>query len=400
MPDRHEPFREIARTAGLDAIALVPGANFTRLYAHDFHQNERPLVVVIPADGPPAAVVPNLELGSFAALGFEGEVFDWRDQDGYRAAFDALFAHLATPGPASASSADTMSGGTTSSTRPAGPTASDGRALSLGVEGQTMRVFVEQALRRGAGAAGRSLDVVDVQRDVAALRLKKDDVEIDALRLAIRITETALAETVAEVRAGLTEKAIESLLVQRLFANGADDFAFSPIVAAGDNSAHPHASARSDYAVRAGDALLIDFGARRDGLCADITRTFFVGHCSDAHAEIHATVLAANEAGRAASRPGASAHDVDEAATAVLEGSRHAARIRHKTGHGLGRDVHEDPYIMRGNDETLSPGTVFTVEPGLYELGDLGVRIEDDVLITESGHESLTTFERGATVLG
>ena len=379
MPDRHEPFREIARTAGLDAVALVPGANFTRLYAHDFHQNERPLAVVIPADGPPAAVVPNLELGSFAALGFEGEVFDWRDQDGYQGAFDALFAHLAVPGPASAS---------------------DGRALSLGVEGQTMRVFVEQALRRGVGAAGRTLDVVDAQRAVAALRLRKDDVEIAALRRAIGITETALAETVAEVRAGLTEKAIENLLVQRLFANGADDFAFSPVVAAGDNSAHPHASARSDYAVRAGDALLIDFGARRDGLCADITRTFFVGHCSDAHAEIHATVLAANEAGRAASRPGASAHDIDEAATAVLERSRHAARIRHKTGHGLGRDVHEDPYIMRGNNETLSPGTVFTVEPGLYELGDLGVRIEDDVLITESGHESLTTFERGATVLG
>ena len=401
MADRHEPFREIARAARLDAVALVPGANFTRLYGHDFHQNERALVVVIPAEGAPAAVVPNLALGSFAALGFEGEVFDWRDQTGYQAAFDALFAHL--------------------------PIA------SIGVEGQGMRVFVEQALRRGAersrGAAGAPgavatvvgdvvgtrdvvppaageteasatrLRVVGAQREIAALRLHKDESEIAALRAAIRLSETALAETVAEVRAGMTEKAIENLLVQRLFANGADDFSFPPIVAAGDNSARPHASARADYAVRAGDPLLIDFGGRNGGLCADITRTFFVGHCSDAHASVHETVLAANAAGREASRPGATAHDVDDAATRVLEDSPHAGHIRHKTGHGLGRDIHEDPYIMRGNEQTLEPGMVFTVEPGLYEEGNLGVRIEDDVLITEGGHESLTSFERGPTIL-
>jgi len=375
--DRHDPFRAIARAASVDAVALVPGANFTRLYGHEFHQNERPLVVVVPAEGAPAAVVPNLELGSFAGIGFEGEVFDWRDQTGYQSAFDALFAHLGVG--------------------------------SIGVEGQSMRVFVEQALRRGARAGypiggtktsgGGELRLVDLQREIAALRLRKNADEITALRRAIHTTETALAETVAEVRAGMTEKAIESVLVQRLFANGADDFAFPPIVAAADNSARPHASARDDYAVRAGDALLIDFGGRRGGLCADITRTFFVGHCSDAHAAIHETVQAANAAGRAASMPGASAHDIDEASTAVLEASAHANRIRHKTGHGLGRDIHEDPYIMRGNDETLVPGMVFTIEPGLYETGDMGVRIEDDILITERGHESLTVFERGIAIL-
>mgnify|MGYP000170555312 CR=1 FL=1 len=368
MSDRHEPFRAIARAASLDAVALVPGANFTRLYGHDFHQNERPLVVVIPAAGAPAAVVPNLELGSFAGLGFEGEVFDWRDQTGYQGAFDALFAHLAV--------------------------------RSIGVEGQGMRVFVEQALGRGARSVGTDdLRIVDLQREIAALRLRKNADEIAALRKAIGLTETALAETVAEVRVGMSEKAIENLLVQRLFANGADDFAFPPIVAAGDNSARPHASARDDYAVRSGDALLVDFGGRRGGLCADITRTFFVGHCADAHAAIHDTVRRANEAGRAASRPGTTAHAIDDAASAVLEASPYADRIRHKTGHGLGRDIHEDPYIMRGNRETLEPGMVFTVEPGLYALGDMGVRIEDDVLITADGHESLTMFERGVRIL-
>ena len=367
-PDRHDPLRRIARAAGLDAVALVPGANFTRLYGHEFHQSERPLVVVIPAEGLPAAVVPNLELGSFEPLGFEGEVFDWRDQTGYQGAFDALFGHL--PG-----------------------------VRRLGVEGQQMRVFVERALAAGARASGDALEIVDAQREIAALRLRKSEAEIDALRRAIRVTETALAETVAEVRAGQSEKAIESLLVQRLFAAGADDFAFAPIVAAADNAARPHASARRDHAVRDGDALLIDFGARVDGLSADITRTFFVGHRDDEHADLYETVLAANAAGRAAAGPGATAHDVDEAATAVLEASRWAEFVRHKTGHGLGRDTHEDPYIMRGNHERLEPGTVFTVEPGLYRSGLIGVRIEDDVLVTDDGAESLTTFDRSLTVL-
>jgi len=400
MPDRHEPFREIARAAGLDALALVPGANFTRLYGHDFHQNERPLVVLIPAEGAPAAVVPNLELASFGKLGFEGEVFDWRDQSGYQGAFDALLASVTV--------------------------------RRVGVEGQLMRVFVEQALTRGAvarggarrdggddgagernpagrGAGGQgvgarnasdaSFEIVDAQREIASLRLRKNEAEIAALREAIRITETALAETVAEVRIGQTEKAIENRLVQRLFAAGADDFAFPPIVAAGDNAAQPHASARHDYAVRAGDALLIDCGARAGGLCADITRTFFVGRCSDEHARLHECVQRANEAGREAAGPATTAHAVDEAATAVLESSSWADLVRHKTGHGLGRDIHEDPYIMRGNHERLEPGTVFTVEPGLYREGEIGVRIEDDVLVTGDGAESLTAFERSVIVL-
>ena len=361
--DRHEPLRGIARAAGVDAVALVPGANFARLYGHDFHQNERPLVVLVPVDGPVAAVVPNLELGSFEPLGFEGEVFDWRDQTGYAPAFEALFAHCGAKGVHVASS---------------------------GVEGQSMRVFVDQALR----AAKEGVRIVDLDREIASLRLRKSEAEVAALREAIRISEAALEETLAEVRVGRTEAEIESTLVQRLFANGAKSLSFPPIVAAGDNSARPHASARADYAVKEGDALLFDFGATCAGLCADITRTVFVGRCDDRRREIYDVVLAALRAGHAAVRPGATAHDVDDAATAVLEASPHAHRIRHKTGHGLGRDVHEAPYLMRGNDEVLEPGMVFTIEPGLYGPGDFGVRIEDDVLVTGDGVESLTSFDR------
>lgn len=364
MTDRYDALRDVARSEGVDAIALVPGANFSRLFDAEFHQNERPLMVLIPSEGKPSAVVPNLELASFSTLGFEGEVYDWRDQEGYQSAFDALLKN-------------TM-------------------VSSLGVEGQVMRVFVDQALRSSLP----TLTIKDSQRAIASIRLRKTAKEIDAIRSAIRVTETALANTIDVVRVGMSERDIENILVQQLFASGAQDFAFSPIVAASTNSAQPHAHSRKNYPVKQGDALLIDFGARLDGVCADITRTFFVGHCDDHQISVYNTVLSANLAAHKASVPGATAHAVDDVATSVLESSSYAERIRHKTGHGLGRDIHEDPYIMRGNDEVLEPGMVFTIEPGLYELSEFGVRIEDDVLVTESGSESLTVFDKTITVIG
>ncbi|MEZ5780016.1 MAG: Xaa-Pro peptidase family protein [Paracoccaceae bacterium] len=364
MADRYAAFRGIARDLGLDAVALVPGPNFERLYDKSFHSHERPLVIVIPAEGAPAALVPNLELRSFDLIGFEGEVFDWRDQTGYADAFAALAAHLPV--------------------------------RSLGVEGQVMRVFVHHALM----AANPGLKIVDAERQISGLRLHKTPAEIAALENAIGISEAALSDVLDQVRAGQTETDVERMLTLALFSHGAEDMAFGPIVAAGDNSARPHAHARADYVIRSGDALLLDFGARKSGLCADITRTVFVGHADDEAQEVYETVLNANLAGHAATKPGATAHDVDDAVTSVLEASPHADRIRTKTGHGLGRDVHEAPYIMRGNHQVLEPGMVFTNEPGLYRIGGFGVRIEDDVLVTSDGCRSLTTFPKEMRIVG
>lgn len=356
--------RALARALDVDAVALVPGANFSRALGGSFHTSERPLVVFVPPAGEPAAIVPNLELGSFAKLGFEGAVFDWRDQDGYADAFAAL---------------------------------SDAVPLRrIAVEGQVMRVFVHHALR----AAWPQIDVVDAEREISALRLCKTPAEIAALETAIRISEAALGETLDAVRVGQTEKEVERRLVAALFAHGAEGLAFGPIVAAGANAALPHAHARDDYALQPGDALLFDFGALAQGFNADITRTVFVGHASDEDAAIYATVLAANEAALAVTRPGVTAHQVDDAATSVLEASPWREFILTKTGHGLGREVHEAPYIMRGNPQVLTAGMVYTDEPGLYLPGRLGVRIEDDVLVTETGCRSLTRFPKSLRVVG
>lgn len=364
MQDRYQELRAVARGLGVDAVALVPGPNFTRILGRSFHTNERPLVVVVPREGPPAAVVPNLELRSFDLVDFEGEVHDWRDQTGYQEAFRAL-----------------------ARSRP---------LASLAVEGQVMRVFVHHALVE----AYPGLRVVDGERAISALRLRKSAEEIAALEEAIRIAEPALGEVLDAVRLGQTEKEVERLLSRALFAHGAEEHAFHPIVAAGDNSARPHASARADYAIRAGDALLLDFGARYGGMVSDLTRTVFVGHATDEACAVYEVVLRANLRGIEATRPGVTAHEVDDAVTGVLEASPFADRIRTKTGHGLGREVHEAPYIMRGNHERLEPGMVFTDEPGLYRIGGFGVRIEDDLLVTPEGCRCLTRFPKELRVVG
>ncbi|WP_170763141.1 M24 family metallopeptidase [Ruegeria lacuscaerulensis] len=363
MPDLSE-YHQLAKDMSVDAVALVPGPNFTRALGKPFMSHERPFVVVIPAEGAPAAIVPNLELGSWALVGFEGAVFDWRDQTGYDDAFAALAKQM--------------------------PLA------SLAVEGQVMRVFVSKALTH----ALPDLRIVDGEREISGLRIVKTDEDITALQAAIDISERALERVIAEVRVGQTEKQIEQALIQALFAEGAASLAFSPIVAAGDNSARPHGKARADYRIKPGDALLFDFGARKKGFAADITRTFFVEEVSDEGRAVYDTVLRANQVGFEVCRPGVTAHDIDDAVISVLEASPYGDRIRTKTGHGLGRDVHEAPYIMRGNDQKILPGMVWTNEPGLYDLDNFGVRIEDDVLVTADGCRSLTSFPKDLTIIG
>ena len=364
MPPILDDYSRIARDLEVDAVALVPGPNFTRALGHSFMSHERPFLAVIPAEGRPAAIVPNLEMRSWDLVGFDGDVHDWRDQSGYMDAFHAL--------------------------------ARSHPMRRLAVEGQVMRVFVHHALK----AAMPALEIIDAEREISGLRMIKTAGDVAALEAAIAISERALAQVLAGVRPGQSEAAIEQALIRALFAEGADGLAFGPIVAAGDNSARPHAHARAEYAVQAGDALLLDFGARKHGFCADITRTVFVGHADDEAREVYDTVLRANLKGFDITRPGVTAHQIDDAVTGVLEASPYADRIRTKTGHGLGRDVHEAPYIMRGNHMPLPAGTVYTNEPGLYASGAFGVRIEDDVLITADGCRSLTTFPKDLTIVG
>ncbi|MCP4182235.1 MAG: aminopeptidase P family protein [Hyphomicrobiales bacterium] len=363
-----DPIYAVLEKTQLDGVAFVPGANFRRIFNCDFHLMERPLVIIVPRQGDPVAIVPNLEMASFDQIQFGGKIFDWRDEGGYDAAFKSAAAAL--------------------------PQLND--SVEIGLEAQRMRVFEQMAL----SAVFPVATFVNAHLAISSIRLIKTEDEISKLRKAIQISENALEATLGEVRVGQTEKEIESILLRQLFAHGADGLAFDPIVAAADNSAQPHASARIDYQVKKGDSLLIDFGASWRGYNADITRTFFIEEVSDFDRAFYNTVLNANARGKQVSKPGLKTHDVDDAVQVVLENSQFAEFARHKTGHGLGLDVHEAPQIMRGDDQILEPGMVFTVEPGLYRSGECGVRIEDDVVVTKDGIECLTNFPRELRIVG
>ena len=360
---RRDRAAALIRSAGLDAAAFVPGPSFAYLTGLEFPLMERPTLLFVTADTGILAIMPELERLKWSDAFPDAETFYWQDSDGFEDAFAAALRALG--------------------------------AAALGVEGGRMRMFEYDALRRHMGNG----EVRNADAALQALRIAKDEDEIASLSRAIEISELALGETLEEVRAGATERSIAALLKTRMLAHGSAAFGFDPIVLAGAHAANPHGTP-GETPLAPGDALLIDFGAKIDGFSADITRTFFCEHVSDRHAEIYETVRQANALGRRMAGPGVTAHDLDTAVTDVLRASPFAAMIVHKTGHGLGLDVHEAPQVMVGNRQRLEPGFVITVEPGLYGAGDVGIRIEDDVTITEDGARSLTSFPRELRLIG
>jgi Xaa-Pro dipeptidase len=344
--------------AALDGVALVPGPTLYYLTGLSFHLSERPVVALFPAEGAAVIVLPALEASKAAGSGLAP--FSYTDEAGPDGACAAALEALGLTG---------------------------GDAV-LGVELLQMRLLEARLLRTHApGCTLRPATAV-----LEPLRMRKDAVEIEALRRAIGVTERALEATFRRVEAGMTERAVAALLKREMLrAGGAISFAS---VVAGPNAASPHAVA-GDYALRPGDPVVVDCGASVEGYNADITRTFAVGGLDEELGRVYRVVRAANVAGRAAVAPGVPAQAVDRAARAVIEEAGYGEYFIHRTGHGLGLEVHEPPYIVAGNEQPLEPGMVFTVEPGIYLPGRGGVRIEDDVWVTERGGESLTSFPRG-----
>ncbi|HRQ32026.1 MAG TPA: M24 family metallopeptidase, partial [Anaerolineales bacterium] len=229
---------------------------------------------------------------------------------------------------------------------------------------------------------------------LSQLRLRKDRTEVEAMRRAVQIAQSALEATIPLIKIGMSEKEVAAELMMQLFKHGSDpEMPFSPIVSAGPNSANPHASP-SDRKLQAGDLLVVDWGAARDGYISDLTRTFAVGEVDAEYEKIHKIVQEANAAGRAAAKPGVPCANVDKAARDVIEQSGYGKYFTHRTGHGIGMEGHEDPYMRGDNLQLLEPGMAFTVEPGIYLAGRNGVRIEDNVVITESGADVLSDMPR------
>lgn len=244
--------------------------------------------------------------------------------------------------------------------------------------------------------ADQYADTGDMLRE---LRVRKSPEEVNAMKNAAALVEKVLAEGLKHVKPGVREIELVAELEYLMKKLGADGPSFDTMVLTGSNTALPHGVPGARQ-VQEGDLLMFDLGVYAGGYASDITRTFAVGEISPEATTIYNTVLAANVAGISAVKPGVTYGSIDLAARAVIEQAGYGEAFLHRLGHGLGMDVHEYPSIHGRNTDVIQPGAVFTIEPGIYVPGVGGVRIEDDVLVTNSGVEVLTSFPKELTVIG
>jgi Xaa-Pro dipeptidase len=341
----------------IDVVALVPGPSLLYLTGLSFFVSERPVIALFAADGPISIVLPALESVKLDDVELPVQVLPYTDGEGYGGACREAFAPFSN--------------------------------CTIGVEESRMRLLEARALEHGA--LDCRLEGVDGL--LTEIRVPKDEGEICQIRAAVDVTEAALRSTVSQIQLGITEREVAALFQIEVLKAGGDGLAFAPIVASGANAASPHATP-SHRAIGEGETILVDCGATVGGYAADITRTFVLGDLEGVLARAYETVLEANRAGLAASGPGVAAQDVDRAVRSVITQAGFGAAFTHRTGHGIGLDIHEPPFIVEGNHQVLREGMTYTIEPGVYLPGVGGVRIEDDVVITRNGAECLTSFQR------
>jgi Xaa-Pro dipeptidase len=344
-----------------DGLALNPGPSLTYLTGLHFHLSERPVVAFFTPNHTPVLVLPELESAKVASLEYPLQWFAYGEDPEQ---WGVVFAQ--------------------------GLQAAGLTNARVGLDPRQMRVLELNLLEEAAPQARfRAANAL-----VANLRISKDASEIANMRQAVQIAQNALLAALPAIKPGMTERQFASELTLQLLRSGSEpEMPFSPIVSAGPNSANPHASP-SDRPFQSGDLLVIDWGAAYHGYISDLTRTFALGNVEPEFEKIADLVLQANTAGRSACRPAATAASVDEAARNVIEKAGYGAYFFHRTGHGIGMEGHEEPYIRGGNNLLLAPGMAFTVEPGIYLPERGGVRIEDNVIINSEGVDCLSDLPR------
>jgi Xaa-Pro aminopeptidase len=267
--------------------------------------------------------------------------------------------------------------------------------LRLGFEAAHVSVREHERLRE---LLPDRIELVGVQGLVEGLRAVKDTGETAAITAATGLADAAFEQLIAGGLIGRTERELALELEFDMRRRGAERPSFPPIVAAGPHGALPHASPR-DVEISRGELVVIDWGAQLDGYCSDCTRTVAAGEPTDHGNEIYNLVLEAQLAGLDAVKPGANGREVDGVARDRIKAAGHGEHFGHGLGHGVGLDVHEAPRLAQRSDSVLEPGNIVTVEPGVYLPGDLGVRIEDLVLVTNDGRQILTGISKELTVV-
>lgn len=337
-------------------MLLVPGKNLYYLTGMNMGLSERPALCGIPVGGEPFFILPSFEIERVrSATGIE-RVYGYADEEGAM--------------PAVKSSSLAKTGG------------------RLAVEYRAMRVLEQELVRNLAGR----IEFVDADPILAGLRSRKDPDEIRCLENAARIVDQAAADGIRSVQPGRTERQVAEVIQGVIRDAGVTG---DQMVASGPRSAIPHAHT-TDRIITDGDPVWIDIVLFFEGYVADITRSTFAGRPSEKMRAVYETVYRAQEKGRTLARPGMTGAEIDALCREYIEGAGFGPYFTHRTGHGIGLEIHEEPYIVRSNHLPMTADMSFTVEPGIYLPGKGGIRIEDDVILTEHGCRSLTGCPREA----
>ncbi|GAA4532092.1 Xaa-Pro peptidase family protein [Chelativorans composti] len=347
--------REKMKENGTDLVALAPGSHMQWLLGFYPHPDERPCLLLVSATG---------ETFLMPALNAEGsrEHTDisfqtWSDDQGPNAALAAALAEVGVKPGAKIALDETMR--------------ADFALLLLGAVPDAKHTFLADT--------------------VGALRMRKDEDEYARLKMNALIADRAMQAAWAALRPGMSEKDVAGVVRDHFASEGAV-VEFS-IIGGGPNGAFPHHHT-GDRLLQEGDAVVMDIGGRKDGYPSDITRMAVLGRAPGGYEEVHAIVEKAVQAAVAAARPGVKARDVDAAARKVITDAGYGEYFVHRTGHGLGIDIHEPPYITATSELVLDEGMVFSIEPGIYLPGRFGIRLEEIVILRKDGAEILSSLPR------
>lgn len=353
---------EASRVAGLDAVLVTPGPDLRYLTGYDAKPLERLTCLVVQADGQVSLVVPALEHAAAMAspvAELDLPVLTWQETE-------------------------------------------DPYALVSSVVGQAHRVGLDNHMWAEKVLALRAA-MPTTEQAVAgtvlnALRMRKTPAEVDALRRAGAAIDSVHAAMGQWLRAGRTEREVARDISDAIMASGHAQVDFV-IVASGPNGASPHHDV-SDRVIREGEPVVVDIGGTMpDGYCSDCTRMYCVGEAPADFTQYYAVLERAQQAAVDHARPGVTAESVDRAARSVLADAGWGEFFVHRTGHGIGLQTHEEPYIVEGNTQVLEPGMAFSIEPGVYLPGQHGARIEDIVVCSDTGVESLNRQPRSLVEL-
>ncbi len=353
--DRVDRARLLMAERGIDGMLLSVGADLPYFTGYEAMATERLTMLVLPVEGDPVLFIPELEAPRVDYRDGMFEVRPWSETED-----------------------------------PIGLVATSVSGWRRALMGDhTWASFVLGIQDRAPGVRfGRASEIT------GELRMRKDESELDALRRAAHAADRVV-ERLREVRfAGRTERELSRLIGDMTVEEGHEVAAFG-IVASGPNGASPHHEP-GDRVIEQGDPVVVDFGGRMDGYFSDTTRNFVVGDPPEGYEEAFAVLLEAQTAAVEAVRPGMTAESIDAVARGVIADAGYGEYFIHRTGHGIGLEVHEHPYIVEGNDLPLEPGMTFSIEPGIYLPGRFGMRIEDIVAVAGDGVERLNRSVRSS----